>query len=81
MATKTKKEENDRPLILNLIVIIGYALLAFIMWPDIKGQICNMRNYGVEGYTFYADGELMAAKEDQYFAAEHDFSEVVHGGV
>lgn len=51
MGDKIKKEENRRPLILNLIVIIGYGFLAYVMWPDIKEQINNMRNSRVEGYA------------------------------
>ena len=51
MGDKAKKKENSRPLTLNLIVIFGYSFLVYVMWPDIKDQVSNMRNSRVEGYA------------------------------
>ena len=51
MGDKAKQKENSRPLGLNLIVIFGYSILAYVMWPDIKDQVSNMRSSRVEGYA------------------------------
>ena len=45
------EDQNSRPLVLNLIVITGYAYLAYVMWPDIKDQVNIMRSSGVEAYA------------------------------